>query len=63
MKKLEQRSSGSVRGFLTVSTNTEVDFLVERIGLEGFGDTKNGILKKKKKKPRCQELHRFDGAN
>lgn len=44
---LGQRLGRSVRGVLTVSTNTKVDLLVERISLEGFGDTKNGILKKK----------------
>lgn len=49
-------------GSLTVSTNTEVDFLVERIGLVGFGDTKNGVLKKLRKS-HCQESYGFDGAN
>lgn len=40
-------------GFLTVSTNTQVDLLFERIGLVGFGDTKDSVLQE----PRCQKLH------
>lgn len=31
-------------GGLTVSTNTQVDLLLEGVGLEGLGDTENGIL-------------------
>jgi hypothetical protein len=31
-------------GRLTVSTNTEVDLLLEGVGLKSFGDTENGIL-------------------
>jgi hypothetical protein len=31
-------------GRLTVSTNTEVDLLLEGVGLESFGDTENSIL-------------------
>lgn len=30
---------------LTVSTDTEVNLLLEGVGLEGLGDTENGILK------------------
>lgn len=29
---------------LTVSTNTEVDLLLEAVGLEGLSDTQNSIL-------------------
>lgn len=29
---------------LTVGTNTEVDLLLEGVGLESLGDTQNGIL-------------------
>lgn len=29
---------------LTVGTNTQVDLLLEGVGLESFGDTKNGVL-------------------
>lgn len=31
-------------GGLTVSTNTQVDLLLEGVGLEGLGNTENGIL-------------------
>lgn len=31
-------------GGLTVSTDTQVDLLLEGVGLEGLGDTENGIL-------------------
>lgn len=33
-----------VGGGLTVSTDTQVDLLLEGVGLEGLGDTENGIL-------------------
>ena len=28
----------------TVSTNTQVNLLLERVGLEGFGDTQDSVL-------------------
>jgi hypothetical protein len=31
-------------GIRTVSANTQVDLLIERVGLVGFGDTKNSVL-------------------
>jgi hypothetical protein len=43
----ERRGRGR-EGILTVGANTEVDLLLEGVGLEGLGDTQNGVLERLK---------------